>query len=391
MFTPSVEELEKRLKILQDNLQKEEITGALILSNVNLYYYSGLIEPACFFVPATGYAVYLTRKRGPLPTDLPWLVRRFKRWGDIIEVLQEFNYPAPGMLGLEYEKIPASVYLKLKEIGLEFSDVTLLIRNQRAVKSKWEISVLRETAVRDKVLWEMVPELLQKAKTDHELAGMFEGEARRRGHAGILRLHGFNQEMSLTCILVDEKGNVPSSYDAPLSGAGVSPAFPFGPSGAKLEQGKPILIDFGGCYFGYVVDQTRIFMFNTVPPEVKKAYDTAVHILKDLEKMAKPGVVCGELYDHAHKIASESGIPGFMGSHGGVSFIGHGVGLEIDELPVLARGSQQRLQAGMVLAIEPKFTLPGIGAVGLETSYEVTQNGLVSLSTLTDELVVVEK
>lgn len=388
---PGAEELNERLKILQQNLQKEELAGALILSNVNLYYYTGIVEAACFYIPATGHPVFLTRKRGPLNTDLPWPVRRFKRWGEIIEVLHEFNYPTPGKLGLEFEKIPASVYLKLQESGLQFSDVTLLIRNQRALKSDWERALLRETAARDKVLWEMVPEFLKKAKTDHELAGMFEGEARRRGHLGAFRLHGYNQEMATTCVLVDEKGNVPSPYDAPLSGAGVSPAFPFGPSGAKIEDGKPILIDFGGCYFGYVVDQTRNFIINHVPAEVRKAFDTSVQILKDLEKLAQPGAVCGELYDHALMVADESGVPGFMGSHGGVSFVGHGVGLEIDELPVLARGSKQRLQAGMVLAIEPKFTLPGFGAVGIETSYEVTDHGLVSLSKLSDELIVVQK
>lgn len=388
---PGTEELKERLKILQQNLQKEGLAGAFILSNVNLYYYTGIIEAACFYIPADGQPVFLTRKRGPLPHDLPWPVRRFKRWGEVFERINEFNYPAPGKLGLEFEKIPASVYLKLRESGYSFSDITLLVRNQRALKSDWERALMRETAARDKVLWEMVPEFLKKAQTDYELAGMFEGEARRRGHLGVFRLHGYNQEMATTCVLVDEKGNVPSPYDAPLSGAGTSPAFPFGPSGAKIEEGKPILIDFGGCYFGYVVDQTRNFIIHYVPAEVRKAFDTSVQILKDLEKLAQPGAVCGELYDHALMVAAESGVPGFMGSHGGVSFVGHGVGLEIDELPVLARGSQQRLQAGMVLAIEPKFTLPGFGAVGIETSYEVTDHGLVSLSKLADELIVVQK
>jgi Xaa-Pro aminopeptidase len=80
-----------------------------------------------------------------------------------------------------------------------------------------------------------------------------------------------------------------------------------------------------------------------------------------------------------------------MGAGGGVPFLGHGVGLEVDELPVLARGSRELLAEGMVIAIEPKFALPGIGAVGIENCFAVTDQGLEKLTVTADELRIVHR
>ena len=382
-------EIEQRIKRLQKYMKTSGIAGAIILHKVNLFYFTGRVGPICFFIPVEGMPVFISRQRDDLPSGLPWPVRSFGRWADLSAVLGEFGYPGEGTLGLEVDAIPGAVYLKIGEVfpSCRLADLGSAIRIQRAVKSAWEISLLRETAEIDRVMWNMVPRFARQARTDLELAAMIEAEARRLGHVGLLRLHGFNMEMALSCVLAGEDGSVVSAYDVPISGTGLTPALPFGASGALLRPGNPIIIDFGGCYNGYITDYTRTFVLGEPRAEVLYAYESALAVQTEVIAHARPGVTGGELFERASKVAAQSGLREyFMGGAGGVPFIGHGIGLEVDELPVLAKESKQVLEVGMVIALEPKFAIPGIGAVGIENDFIITAGGIERLSDLTDDL-----
>ena len=389
---PPLDELPKRLAGLQGALAQKGLSGALIFQNADLYYYTGMIGQACFFVPVEGTPIFLSRQRGELPTGWLWPVQKYNSWNELGRVLKNFSYPLSGRLGLEFDVLPTAMYLKIQEVfrGLDLVDISLIIRQQRAVKSAWEIAILRETACRDKLIWDKVPEMLVEAKTDLELGALFEAEARRLGHIGILRIRSFNMEMSLTCTLADEKGALPSLFEAPLTGVGHTGAYPFGASGVKLVAEKPILIDFVGCYEGYITDLTRMCTIGQLPQNVLVAFDLDLAIQAAVVRFEKPGITCGELYEIAKTMAKESGWDNsFMGAAGGVSFIGHGVGLEVDELPVLARGSGVVLEEGMVIALEPKFVIPGIGGVGIENCFVVKADGLDKLSPVADEMITI--
>lgn len=392
MNLPPLGELQQRLAGIQEAMANKGLSGALIFQNADLYYYTGRIGQACFFVPVEGTPIFLSRQRGELSTCPLWPVRKYNSWSELRLVLKEFNYPLSGSLGLEYDVLPTAMYLKLREVfhGHNFEDLSWLIRQQRAVKSAWEIAVLKETACRDKLIWDKVPEMLGEAKTDLELGALFEAEARRLGHIGILRIRSFNMEMSLTCTLADEKGALPSFFEAPLTGVGHTGAFPFGASGVKLRADKPILIDFGGCYEGYITDLTRMCAIGQLPQNVLVAFDLALDIQAAIVRLGKPGISCGELYEVAKNMAKDAGWDNnFMGAAGGVPFLGHGVGLEVDELPVLAQGSGLVLEEGMVIALEPKFVIPGMGAVGIENCFVVKADGLNKLSPVADEMITI--
>ncbi|KUO78365.1 MAG: hypothetical protein APF81_02925 [Desulfosporosinus sp. BRH_c37] len=392
MNRPPEGELQKRLAGLQGAMANKGLAGALIFQNADLYYYTGMIGQACFFVPVEGTPIFLSRQRGELPTSPLWRVHKYNSWSELRHVIMEFSNPLSGKLGLEFDVIPTAMYLKIQEVfqGQDLVDISLLIRQQRAVKSAWEIAILRETAKKDKLIWDKVPEMLMEAKTDLELGALFEAEARRLGHIGILRIRSFNMEMSLTCTLADEKGAFPSLFESPLTGVGHTAAFPFGASGVKLEGQKPILIDFGGCYEGYITDTTRMCAIGQLPQNVLVAFDLALEIQADIVRLAKPGISCGELYEVAKDMAKEAGWDNnFMGAAGGVPFLGHGIGLEVDELPVLARGSEVVLEEGMVIALEPKFVVPGIGAVGIENCFVVKADRLDKLSPVADEIITI--
>jgi Xaa-Pro aminopeptidase len=393
MKIPPLSELKKTLINLQGSMASKGISSALIFQNADLYYFTGMIGPNCFFVPVEGAPILLSRQRGKLPTCGLGPTYRYDSWGQMRSVLKEFSYLLPGKSGLEFDVLPTAMFLKIQEKVFPdqaLVDISWIIRRQRAVKSTWEIAIIRETALRDKFIWDKVPEMLVDAKTDIELGALFEAEARRLGHIGILRIRSFNMEMSITCTLSDEKGAWPSFFEAPLTGVGHTKAYPFGASGAKLKPDKPILIDFGGCYEGYITDLTRMCAIGQLPQKALVAFDLAIGIQRAIVKIAKPGITCGEIYEVAYNMAKGAGWDrNFMGAAGGVPFLGHGVGLEIDELPVLSRGSEVTLEEGMVLAIEPKFVVPGIGGIGIENCFVVKENGIDKLSPVADEIILI--
>jgi len=135
------------------------------------------------------------------------------------------------------------------------------------------------------------------------------------------------------------------------------------------------------------VDQTRIYSLGKLPDKLTRAHTVALEIQAELAGLAKPGVSSAWLYEQATKLAKEAGLEDyFMGHPKGVSFVGHGIGLEINELPVIARKHDLPLEENMVLAIEPKMVFPEAGVVGVENTFIVTKNGLERLSRYPDEI-----
>lgn len=394
MHTPPVAELSARIKKFQKGMAARDIAGALILQNTDLYYFTGRIWPAYLYIPAEGDPVFLNRHRGEIEVPWTWPVVRLDKLNKLAGILQDFGLPASGSIGLELDILPVMVWQHLQKAlpGRNFVDAGRLIRQVRAVKSSWEIDIMRSYAQNDLYLWGQIPEIISKVKTDLELSAAFEALARKLGQQGVIRLRGFNMELSFACVTAGEPGAMISSYDVPISGIGVSSFFPMGAAGTKLKPGQPIQIDFGSCYSAYILDHTRMFAINYLPKQAWHAFETALAIQQEMCTLAKPGASCGELFERARLMAEKAGlIESFMGAAGGVSFLGHGVGLEVDELPVLARGSKEVLEEGMVIAIEPKFALTGIGAIGIENSFLVAKHGLEKITVCPDDLLVINK
>ncbi|MGB9919857.1 MAG: M24 family metallopeptidase [Moorellales bacterium] len=382
------EELEARVGRLQAGLAAEGLDGALIIQRLDLYYYAGTVDLDYFVVPTAGRPLGLARYA---PSgDCPWPTVRIGRREDLAGFVAEL-VGSGRRLGLELDVLPARLYLRLaRELGdYDLVDVSPLIRRQRAKKTAWELEVLRATAQKDLAVWAAVPELLSRAQTDLELAAAIEATARRQGHQGLIRFRAFNEEIYFNSVLAGPPAALPGPWDTPLSGKGVSPTFPQGTAGVPLRPGEPILIDYGGCYRGYIVDQSRQFARGYLPPDLVRIYQVARDIQEAVVAEARPGTSCGALYATAYRLAEKAGLAEYFMGPKRVPFVGHGVGLELDEWPVLARGSTVLLEPGMVFALEPKFALPGVGAVGLENCYAVTETGVERLTLATDELIVV--
>jgi Xaa-Pro aminopeptidase len=371
-------ELAARLAGLRAELAARELDGALIVQNADLYYYAGTVQQSHLYVPADGEPALFTRKtvaRARLETPLE--VVPLASVGALPEQLRARYGALPRRLGLELDVLPVNQLRRYEALlgGVQAVDVSPLVTRQRAVKSPWEVERIRAAGAVTIAVSERLPELLEDGMTEAELAGRLEAVARSLGHQGVIRMRGFNQEMFYGQLLTGASGEVASFLDTPLAGTGLSPAVAQGVSFRKIGRGDPIVFDFVTARDGYTADFTRMFVLGALDERLEEAYDVALRIQKAVAARARTGVRCRELYEAAREMAEAAGLAGsFMGhGEGQVRFIGHGVGLELDELPVLSP-NDLALEEGMVFALEPKFVLPGLGAIGIENMWLVTSD-----------------
>jgi Xaa-Pro aminopeptidase len=223
--------------------------------------------------------------------------------------------------------------------------------------------------------------------TDLEFQYEIEKRMRQNGSIGLFRTFGNNMDIFMGSLLAGDNAQTPSPYDFALGGGGVT-SLPLGANGTVLENGMAVMVDMAGNYTAYITDMTRVFSVGKLPEQAYKAHKASIRILREIEAMAKPGTPCAEMYNLSYRIAEEEGLsPCFMGTKQQAKFVGHGIGIQINELPVLAARSKELLAPGMVIALEPKFVIPGVGAVGVENSYLVTASGLEKL-TLAEENII---
>jgi len=377
------DELDKRIKTLQGLLQKKEIDGALIMQNADLYYFTGTIQRSYLFIPSQGEPILMVEKsmdRAKMQSALENIIQ-VESPKNIPYVLKSFGYNKLKNLGFEADVLPTSQYWRFQKlfIDTELIDISILIRSIRMIKSPLELENIKKAAKMAEEVFAFVQETIREGISELELAGVIEKFSRERGHQGFVRTRGYNQEFGCVLLLSGENGAVTSYGNSPLGGRGASNAFTCGVSPRKIRRNESIILDYLPCINGYMVDITRTFCIGTLPNHLVRAYNTALEIQEIVKNIARPGVKCEELYHTAQQIVLENGLgENFMGLEKKVPFIGHGVGLEVDELPVIAPRSDIPLEKNMVLALEPKFVFPD-GAVGIENTFVVTESGLSNL------------
>lgn len=380
-----LDELKRRIARFQEQLQKSNIEGALIVQRADLFYFSGTGQNAHLFIPVQGEPVLLVKKnleRARRECALPD-VRAIGDLSQLTCLLKTVIKPGE-KIGLELDVLPANHYFRYQKLleGFNLTDISVLIRRVRALKTTYEIDCLRRAAVLNTSVFNYAREILREGMSEVELAAALEAFARSRGHQGAVRMRGFNQELFFGHVMAGASASMPSFFDGPTGGSGLNPSYPQGAGLNLIKRNEPVLIDYVAVVNGYMVDQTRVFVIGNLPPMLNEAIDTALRIRQSMITLGKPGVLGSDLFQIAVDLANEAGLGGhFMGCDEQVSFIGHGVGLELDELPVIARNVDQPLEAGMVFALEPKFVFPGLGVVGIEDTFLVAAGGLEPLTT----------
>jgi Xaa-Pro dipeptidase len=372
--------------MLQERLRSEAVDGAMLVYPVDVYYFAGTRQNAVLWIPACGSPVLLVRKS---------LTRACK------ESLIDDNRPFPSgrelpgiidstvkKIGFTFDVLPVNYLSYYKNIfaGAELADISQPIRQIRSVKSPFEQKCLRISGRILMDIFSRVPEFMKPGMREVDVAAEFEYKLRKAGNA-TARMRAFGYDLTGLAV-AGAAAAEPGSIDGPVVGKGLNSFRPCGASTEIIGPNVPILIDYAGSFSGYTVDATRMYVYGKLDEDMVNAFDIATEIQSWVAENLKPGVICEELYTGAIKIAEKAGLGDyFMGFPAEQArFIGHGVGLETDELPVLAKGVKDPLREGHAIAIEPKFLFPGKGAIGIENTWLVTSAGAEKLTGLTDEI-----
>ena len=389
-LTPK-EEIFSRIGRLRQSMGDAGIDFCVIMQNVDMYYFTGTVQKGTLVVSVEGDPIFFVEKSAERAvSETPLAITAIKRDRDIKDVLLSRKV-LRGRGAMELDVIPVSVFERFKGIvGFEaFVNATPLVKGLREIKSAFELDQVRKSGAIMRHVFakarEVIAEDLRELDIDAELIA----EGRRRGHQGFLRMRGFNLEMTTITVANGLTAALPSPSDVPVGGRGVTPAIPMGSSQKKIEKGIPICIDYGGGYNGYVTDETYVFVIGKMKEKYRLPYETSRRILDDAMAFGREGVDAVELYERAAAIAKKAGLTdNFMGfGEGKVSFVGHGLGLEINELPVITARHHTALREGMVFAFEPKFVLPNQGSIGVELDFIVRKNGLERVTDIPPNIV----
>lgn len=384
--------LQPELKLRRDKIRalmaQQGIDAALITYNVNLIYTYGRVVSGYLYLPLNAPARLFIKRPNDIEGEHIHPIRKPEQ---ITGLLKECGLPLPVKLMLEGDELPFTEYNRLAACFPETEVVscgTALIRQARSIKTPIEIEMFRRSGIAHAKAYEQIPSVYQPGMTDRQLSVEIERLMRLEGCLGIFRVFGQSMEIFMGSLLAGDNAAVPSPYDFALGGKGLDPSLPGGVSGTLLQAGQCFMVDMGGNFYGYMGDMSRVFSIGKLPEQAYAAHQTCLEIQEEIVAMAKPGTVCEDMYNKAIEIVTKAGFADyFMGVDQKAKFIGHGIGLEINEMPVLAPRMKQELEPGMVFALEPKIVLPGIGPVGIENSWAVTTDGLEKLTLCKEEII----
>ncbi|MGB9662512.1 MAG: M24 family metallopeptidase [Moorellaceae bacterium] len=378
-------EFQMRLDLCQKKLQHRQLDGAWIHQPASMFYLSGSGQDGYLFIPAEGApCLFVSQDEERAREEAAWeriiLISGFQ---DLLERWKDLGYGSLRRLGLEADVTSWKLFMRYQKAFPQcvWEDIGPDLRSLRMVKSSAEVEALRRSAGRHAVVFRYIGEWIRPGMTELEIAAEFEWQARKLGHQGRVRYRGYEQGMPPGVVAAGPNAAHGAGYPWTLTGRGLSPLYPMGAGNRTWEEGQPLVIDYAGVYGDYLVDQTRVYFAGKVPASLHKAQKVAEEIAALVAERARPGITAGELYELAFRKAREAGLAEhFMGWGRQAAYIGHGVGLELNEWPVLARGDRTVLVGGMVIAVEPKFVFPGIGAAGVEDTYVVTEQGAEPLT-----------
>jgi len=380
-------ELELKWRRIQQAMRQEEADGCLLTMNMNLYYVSGQVFNGYFYLPAEGRPYWFVKRLTIPETNQVHVIRKPEQ---IPDFFRDLNLAMPRKLLLEADELSYNEYIRLQHVfrAEATGNASALIRHIRMIKTPWEIEQMRISARKHEAVYREIPACYRPGMRDIELQIEIEKRMRVHGSLGYFRAFGSNMDIFMGSLLAGENAGEPSPFDFALGGTGMHASGPLGANGTLLREGTTVMADMSGNYTAYQTDMTRVFSIGKLPDRAYRVHRVALEIQARMERTAKPGVPCAELYRDALAMAGQEGLKDcFMGTHLQAKFVGHGVGLEINELPVLTTRSKDILQPGMTFAFEPKFVLAGIGAVGIENTFLVTDSGVEKM-TLLDENII---
>ena len=387
-------EIAARTRNIQLELRQNDIDGLFVVQRVDLFYFSGTAQNGFMYIPAEGEPLLFIKQYLPRAQKESCLasILKIESIKEIPGLISDYFGRMPQTLGFELDVVPVNDFYFYRSLfkARQCVDASPRILNVRRIKSAWEIAQMENTAEMTRRTYKYMQEIIRPGLTEMEFAGMFETYARKLGHGARIRVRHYQTEGYPWHILSGRSGSLPGLLDSPASGEGTSAASPVGAGHKKLCAKEPIMVDLGSVLNGYHLDETRMFAIDAMPEKALQTCRAAIEIHDRISEKAKPGAVIGDLFDYSMQLAAKLGLAeSYLGAPGHkVSFIGHGIGLEIIEPYIIARSRNDQLEPGMTFALEPKFVYANEFAAGVESVVVVTQKGSQLISKILVEVFV---
>jgi len=366
-----------------------------IFGRVSQYYFTGTMQDGVLLIPRNGQAVFCVRRSHERACEESLFpdIRPMKGFRDAAPLV---SGPAQ-VVHVDTELVPVALlgrfrkYFPCKEIA----SLDRPLARVRAVKTPYELGILKLAgALHRRIMEEGVPMLLREGVSEAEFGSDLFSLMVRAGHQGTVRFGMFGVDIAVGQLGFGVNSIYPTSFDGPGGCLGIGPAATvLGSRDRRLQTGDLVFVDVGFAMDGYHTDKTMVYMFGrSLPDEAILIHGQCVEIQRELARLIRPGAIPSQIYSGVLGGLDAEFLQDFMGFGDRRSnFLGHGVGLQIDDLPVLAEGFDEPLAENMVLALEPKKGIPGVGMVGVEDTFVVTPDGGRSITGTHPGLILVER
>ncbi|EFK06567.1 peptidase, M24 family [delta proteobacterium NaphS2] len=388
-------EIDSRIRHIQESLRKINVDALFVVQRVDLLYFAGTAQNGFLHIPAQGDPLLLIKRFAPRAREesaIPHIIE-ISSSKEVPGRIIDFFGRLPESMAFELDVLPVThfdFYRQLFPVK-QYLDGSPLIHAVRSLKSPWEIDQLENTAKLSARTFEYMENHLKAGYTEMEFAGLYEAFARKIGHGGKLRVRDYQSEIYPWHVLSGPNGGKMGLLDSPFSGEGTSAAFPMGAGFRKMAAHEPILIDLGFIFNGYHMDETRMFAIDSMPPKALKACMATIEIHDAILEAAKPGLPINKLFKISVQKANDLGYgETYLGPPGyKVSFVGHGIGLDLVEKPIISARNEDLLQSGMTLCIEPKINFINEFGAGIESVFTITETGSRMISRVPKKVFIV--
>ena len=371
-----VSELETRQNQLAKLLRENDLEAALIQNPVDLYYYAGGRQNASLLVKSDGESRLFVRrslsraKYESGENDSPHSVENFPR-------LAEFSESIGCTPAMQFGELPHTFASRFASKINASEDCTAIVHGQREIKSDWELKMMEEGASVQMDMFEAVAKVGGEGVAEIELVAAAEAVSRAAGFGGNVQMRRFPLQCDRGVIVSGRAGGIPSFFDSAIGGTGPHPMASMGSGFTKIKANEPVLVDLVHLHRGYVVDTTRMFVAGSLSTVWEERLEDMVAVKDVVVDVLDQGLDCSDAYRQGHSLASELGhAEHLMGMSPDQSkFLGHSVGLQLDESPVVAEGFDRPLPTGGTMAIEPKVVHVD-GSIGTEDTWTRDSEGM---------------
>lgn len=356
----------------------------------SIFYYAGTTQPSLLIITPDDYHLSVIKGMDSVMEETWFESSQLSPsvgYEDAKERLKKWKI-GRGHLGMEMDILPTSLYLRVSEMlpQLVMTDASELILEQRKIKDAKEVEDTKESCRIAHQGHTRILGSLREGMNELKLSSEIEYAHRRAGHEGHCFIRRFNNVIGRGPVASGENLSKIAGHFQSVTGVGLSHSLPFCASQKQIKKGEMIVVDIPTHFHGYHCDQSRTYVLGKAPDVCKSLYQRMQEIADRTIKALTPGIRC----DHAYKVslgfAAELHMEPFFQRLGVkrkmVPFIGHGVGLELNEPPWLSQNSKETIEEGTIFTLELEMTSGPGEVVKLEDTVLMGSEG-VEILTLT--------